>query len=93
MSGFFDDPPPARPRPQTVPAGPTRSRALIGTVIVLVAAGGAAAVALNEDIRQRILGLVGIGSEESGPPQGSNGSQPTSVQPEGAPPTAATSQP
>lgn len=69
-----------------------RRRRGAGTVIVLVAAGGAAAVALNEDLRERLLSLVGAGSEESGPPQGSNGSQPTSVQPEGAPPAAATSQ-
>lgn len=70
-----------------------RRRRGAGTIIVLVAAGGAAAVALNDDIRERLLSLVGAGSGESGPPQGSNGSQPTSVQPEGAPPTAATSQP
>jgi hypothetical protein len=69
-----------------------RRRRGSGVVIVLVAAGGAAAIALNDDLRGRLLSLVGAGSEESGPPQGSNGSQPTSVQPEGAPPTASTSQ-
>ncbi|HET6624775.1 MAG TPA: UPF0182 family protein [Nocardioidaceae bacterium] len=37
MSGFFDDPPPARPRPAAAPP-PGRSRALVGTAIVLVAA-------------------------------------------------------
>jgi hypothetical protein len=64
-----------------------------GVVLVLVAAGGAAAIALNDDLRGRVLSLVGLGEDESGAaPQGSNGSQPTSVQPEGAPPTAATSQ-
>lgn len=70
-----------------------RRRRGSGVLIVLLTAGGAAAIAMNEDLRNRVLSLVGAGSEESGPPQGSNGSQPTSVQPEGAPPTAATSQP
>jgi uncharacterized membrane protein (UPF0182 family) len=39
LSGFFDDPQPARPRP-AAPRGPapTRSRALIGTAVVLVIA-------------------------------------------------------
>lgn len=68
-----------------------RRRRGAGTIIVLVAAGGAAAVAMNDDLRERIRSMVG-GAGGSGPPQGSNGSQPTSVQPEGAPPTAATSQ-
>ncbi|HET9858476.1 MAG TPA: UPF0182 family protein, partial [Nocardioidaceae bacterium] len=38
MSGFFDDPPPARPRAATASAPPQRSRALIGTAVVLVIA-------------------------------------------------------
>ncbi|HET8718331.1 MAG TPA: UPF0182 family protein, partial [Nocardioidaceae bacterium] len=38
MSGFFDDPPPARPRPAARPTPPGRSRALVGTAIVLVVA-------------------------------------------------------
>ena len=67
-----------------------RRRRGAGAVIVLVAAGGAATVALNDDVRARLLSLVGR-SEEEGPPHSSNGSQPTSVQPEGAPPAAATS--
>ena len=33
MSGFFDDPPPARPRAATASAPPQRSRALIGTAV------------------------------------------------------------
>lgn len=38
MSGFFDDPPPARPRQQAASApAPQRSRALLGTAAVLVA--------------------------------------------------------
>ena len=38
MRGFFDDPPPARPRAATASAPPQRSRALIGTAVVLVIA-------------------------------------------------------
>ncbi len=70
----------------------TRRRRGAGVIIVVVAAGGAAAVAMNDDLRERLRAMVGAG-EPSGPPQGSNGSGPTSVQPEGAPPSAATSTP
>ena len=38
MSGFFDEPPPARPRPAATAQPPQRSRALVLTGIVLVAA-------------------------------------------------------
>ncbi len=38
MSGFFDDPPPARPRKAAASSSPQRSRALMATAIVLVAA-------------------------------------------------------
>ncbi len=38
MSGFFDEPPPARPRPTGTAQPPQRSRALLFTGIVLVAA-------------------------------------------------------
>ncbi len=37
MSGFFDDPPQARPRPAASAPQPGRSRALVGTAVVLVA--------------------------------------------------------
>ena len=37
MSGFFDDPPPTRPRPAAAATPPQRSRALVFTAIVLVA--------------------------------------------------------
>ena len=36
MSGFFNDPPPARPRPAATGPSPQRSRALLGTAVVLV---------------------------------------------------------
>ncbi len=38
MSGFFDEPPPSKPRPATAAQPPTRSRALLLTGLVLVAA-------------------------------------------------------
>jgi uncharacterized membrane protein (UPF0182 family) len=38
VSGFFDDPPPTRPRPAAAAPPPARSRALMGTAAVLVAA-------------------------------------------------------
>jgi uncharacterized membrane protein (UPF0182 family) len=38
VSGFFDEPPPARPRPASTPRGPQRSRALLLTGAVLVVA-------------------------------------------------------
>ncbi len=38
MSGFFDEPPPAKPRPATAAAPPARSKALLLTGLVLVVA-------------------------------------------------------
>ena len=38
MSGFFDDPPQPRPRPAAAAPRPGRSRALVGTAVVLVVA-------------------------------------------------------
>jgi uncharacterized membrane protein (UPF0182 family) len=38
LSGFFDDPPPSRPRPAAAAQSGPRSRALVGTAIVLVVA-------------------------------------------------------